>query len=74
MVNLSHALVNHCSDKDGKLALSAKQRSNFVRWKRPDEITGTPQMIIIVSSFSIKQVMTPSYEYVIVTCKQVEVK
>ena len=46
------------SDRDGKLALSAKQRSNFGEWMRPDELCSGPQMIIVISSFSIKQVMT----------------
>ncbi|KAK2172111.1 hypothetical protein NP493_993g00016 [Ridgeia piscesae] len=49
------------SDKDGKLALSAKQRSNFVRWKRPDEITGTPQMIIIVIIYPQNKKGEPQY-------------
>ncbi|KAI0214801.1 Calpain-7 [Lamellibrachia satsuma] len=52
------------SDKNGKLTLSAKQRSNFGRWMRPDELTSSPQMIIIVSSFSIKQTIVTDCSFV----------
>jgi hypothetical protein len=45
------------TDRDGHLALSPKQRRDFVRWSRPDEIYPEPKMVIgqHVDCFSIKQ-------------------
>ena len=43
-------------DKMGKLALSPKQHGKFSRWARPEDFIDNPQMILAVSSFSIKQV------------------
>jgi calpain-7 len=45
------------TDRDGHLALSPKQRRDFVRWARPDEICPEPKMVIgqHVDCFSIKQ-------------------
>ena len=44
------------SDKDGKLALSPKQKQRFDRWVRPEDFCDNPQMIYAISSFSIRQV------------------
>lgn len=39
----------------GKLALSPKQQAKFSKWVRPEEFLDNPQMILAVSSFTIKQ-------------------
>ena len=44
------------SDRDGKLALSPKQKQRFARWVRPEDFCENPQMIYAISSFSIRQV------------------
>ena len=44
------------SDRDGKLALSSQQKKHFARWVRPEDYISSPQMIMAVSSFSVKQV------------------
>ena len=53
--------VNVCgfpfSDKDGRLALSPKQKQQLGKWVRPSEFCEDPCMIYAVSSFSIRQVM-----------------
>ena len=46
------------SDKDGKLALSPKQRAVFNRWVRPEDISSRPVIIEIIDCFSIRQVGT----------------
>jgi hypothetical protein len=43
------------TDKDGKLALSQSQKERFSRWIRPDEIYENPTLMMLVSSFSVKQ-------------------
>jgi calpain-7 len=43
------------SDKDGLLKLSSSQKEKFGSWARPDELFEDPNLIMIVSSFSIKQ-------------------
>ena len=45
------------SDKDGRLALSPKQKQQLGKWARPSEFCQDPCMIYAVSSFSIRQVM-----------------
>lgn len=44
------------SDKDGKLALSPKQKAAFARWVRPEDISSRPVLIEVIDCFSIKQV------------------
>lgn len=44
------------SDKDGKLALSPKQKVAFVKWVRPEDISSKPVLIEIIDCFSIRQV------------------
>lgn len=45
------------TDKDGLLALSPKQKRDFVRWARPDDINPEPKMVVgqHVDCLSIKQ-------------------
>ncbi|XP_078656259.1 calpain-7-like [Branchiostoma floridae x Branchiostoma belcheri] len=52
------------SDKHGKLALSPKQKTRFARWVRPDEFCSSPQMIMAISSFSIKQTVVSDCSFV----------
>ncbi|RUS82963.1 hypothetical protein EGW08_009300 [Elysia chlorotica] len=51
-------------DKDGKLALSPKQRQNFGRWAAPDSFCDDPKIIIAVSSFSIRQTIVSDCSFV----------
>ena len=44
------------SDKDGKLALSPKQKAAFAKWIRPEDISPRPVLIEVIDCFSIKQV------------------
>lgn len=43
------------TDKEGKLALSQSQRERFIKWARPDEIFENPTLMMLISSFSVKQ-------------------
>lgn len=45
------------TDKDGLLALSSKQKRDFNRWARPDEINKDPKFIAgsHIDCFSIRQ-------------------
>lgn len=43
------------SDRDGLLALSSKQKKDFQRWCRPDEIWSNPRLFDKIDCFSIKQ-------------------
>lgn len=52
------------SDKDGKLALSPKQKERFARWVRPEDFCDNPQMIYAISSFSIKQTVVSDCSFV----------
>lgn len=52
------------TDKDGKLALSPKQKRDFARWARPEEFCDSPQMIYAVSSFSIRQTVVSDCSFV----------
>ncbi len=48
---------NHFSDKDGVLALSAKQKNRLKGWIRPDEFIDDPKIIDSIDSGTIKQVL-----------------
>lgn len=52
------------TDKDGKLALSPKQKQQFGKWVRPEDFCDNPQMIIAVSSFSIRQTVVSDCSFV----------
>ncbi|XP_077298666.1 calpain-7-like [Arctopsyche grandis] len=54
------------SDKDGLLVLSRKQKSDFDRWARPEEISSDPKLIIgpHVDCFSIKQTVVSDCSFV----------
>ncbi|KAF6041206.1 CAPN7 [Bugula neritina] len=52
------------SDRDGKLALSAKQKQHFAGWIRPEEYIADPKMIMAVSSFSVKQTIISDCSFV----------
>ena len=45
-------------DPKGLPQLSMKQKSNFMGWMRPYDICDNPEMVHLISSFSIKQVNT----------------
>lgn len=52
------------SDKEGKLALSPKQKQKFARWVRPEDFCDNPQLIYAVSCFSIKQTIVSDCSFV----------
>jgi calpain-7 len=52
------------SDRDGLLKLSPKQRKNFVRWARPDELWPNPKMLERIDCFSIKQTVISDCSFV----------
>ncbi|KAK4293591.1 hypothetical protein Pmani_033716 [Petrolisthes manimaculis] len=52
------------SDKDGLLTLAPKQKKNFARWARPEEISSDPKMIEVVDCFSIKQTCVSDCSFV----------
>ncbi|XP_031565843.1 calpain-7-like [Actinia tenebrosa] len=52
------------TDKDGPLALSPKQRSNFEQWVRPTDIYEDPEMIYAISSFSVKQTVVSDCSFI----------
>ncbi|GAB6032708.1 calpain 7, variant 2 [Chamberlinius hualienensis] len=52
------------SDKDGKLVLSPKQQSQFLKWVRPEEICQNPKMIEIIDYYSIKQTVVSDCSFV----------
>ncbi|GFR95180.1 calpain-7-like [Elysia marginata] len=54
----------HFEDKDGKLALSPKQRQNFGKWAAPESFCDDPKIIIAVSSFSIRQTIVSDCSFV----------
>lgn len=45
------------TDKDGLLVLSSKQKRDFDRWARPDEINKDPKLVLgdHIDCFSIRQ-------------------
>ena len=45
-------------DPDGLPALAEKQKARLAGWQRPGEICENPRMAHLISSFSIKQVIT----------------
>ncbi len=51
-------------DKHGLLELSAKQRNRLKSWARPHEFMTDPKMIMLVSSFSIKQTLVSDCSFV----------
>lgn len=52
------------SDKSGLLELSEKQKKRLKSWMRPSEFADDPQMIMAVSSFSIKQTVVSDCSFV----------
>ncbi|GFQ64611.1 calpain-7 [Trichonephila clavata] len=52
------------SDKDGKLALSPKQRTVFNRWVRLEDISSKPVLIELVDCFSIKQTIVSDCSFI----------
>ena len=46
------------ADPDGLPKLSEKQRRHLDHWVRPDDICEDPKMVYLVSSFTVKQVMS----------------
>ena len=51
------AVAQDFDDPNGLLKLSDKQRPHFHSWFRPFDLSDSPRMIHLISSFSIKQVM-----------------
>lgn len=51
-------------DRDGKLALSPKQKQQFSKWVRPPEFCDDPCMIYAISSFSIRQTVVSDCSFV----------
>ncbi|CAF0761328.1 unnamed protein product [Brachionus calyciflorus] len=64
------------NDKDGKLALSPSQKSNFSKWARPDEIFENPTLMMSISCFSVKQTCISDCSFVasLTVCAQYERK
>lgn len=64
------------TDKDGKLALSHSQRERFTKWVRPDEIYENPTLMMLISSFSVKQTCISDCSFVasLTVCAQYERK
>lgn len=62
------------SDKDGKLALSPSQIKHFHKWVRPDEIFENPNLMMLISSFSVKQTCISDCSFVasLTVCAQYE--
>ncbi|KAK8405712.1 hypothetical protein O3P69_001903 [Scylla paramamosain] len=52
------------TDKDGLLPLAPKQKKNFARWARPEDISSDPKMIEVVDCFSIKQTCVSDCSFV----------
>lgn len=52
------------SDKDGALALAPKQKKNFARWARPEDISSNPKMIEVIDYYSIKQTCVSDCSFV----------
>lgn len=64
------------TDKSGKLPLSPSQLERFARWVRPDEIYDDPKLMMLVSSFSVKQTCISDCSFVasLTVCAQYERK
>ena len=62
--------------RDGKLALSPSQRDRFAQWLRPDEIFEKPTLMMLISSFSVKQTCISDCSFVasLTVCAQYERK
>jgi calpain-7 len=62
--------------KEGKLALAASQRERFNGWARPDEIFEKPTLMMLISSFSVKQTCISDCSFVasLTVCAQYERK
>ncbi|XP_067125410.1 calpain-7-like [Centruroides vittatus] len=52
------------TDKDGKLALSPKQKTSFKRWIRPEDISSGPKIIELIDCFSIKQTLVSDCSFI----------
>ncbi|XP_042899738.1 calpain-7 [Parasteatoda tepidariorum] len=52
------------SDKDGKLALSPKQKISFARWARPEDISSKPVLIELIDCFSIRQTIVSDCSFI----------
>lgn len=52
------------TDKDGKLALSPKQKTSFKRWIRPEDISQNPKLIELIDCFSIKQTLVSDCSFI----------
>ncbi|KAK7862617.1 hypothetical protein R5R35_005653 [Gryllus longicercus] len=54
------------TDKDGLLSLSPKQKRDFARWSRPDELCKEPRLVVgtHVDYFSIKQTLVSDCSFV----------
>ncbi|GFT07263.1 calpain-7 [Nephila pilipes] len=52
------------SDKDGKLALSPKQKSYFNRWVRLEDISSKPVLIDLIDCFSIRQTIVSDCSFI----------
>uniref|UniRef100_A0A914VRZ6 Calpain catalytic domain-containing protein n=1 Tax=Plectus sambesii TaxID=2011161 RepID=A0A914VRZ6_9BILA len=52
------------SDKDGLLALAAKQKSRLKDWMRPDEYVETPKIIDHIDSGTIKQTVVSDCSFI----------
>ncbi|XP_042232051.1 calpain-7-like isoform X2 [Homarus americanus] len=52
------------NDKDGVLPLAPKQKKNFARWARPEDISSDPKMIEVVDYYSIKQTCVSDCSFV----------
>jgi hypothetical protein len=50
------AISQDFEDPTGLLKLSEKQKRHFQDWQRPFDLSESPKMIHLISSFSIKQV------------------
>ncbi|KAG8197420.1 hypothetical protein JTE90_014905 [Oedothorax gibbosus] len=52
------------SDKDGKLALSPKQRTSFSKWVRLEDISSKPVLIEVIDCFSIRQTIVSDCSFI----------
>lgn len=52
------------TDKDGKLALSPKQKAKLVKWARPEEFMSNPCVLYTVDCFSVKQTVVSDCSFV----------
>lgn len=57
------AVAQDYEDPSGLLRLSDKQKAQFGDWQRPYDLSEGPQMIHLISSFSIKQVCNSWTKY-----------